>query len=128
VSSHFPISLHIFVIDDYHSVVQSDCNMPPKESKESNLMRGDAAFRSYEAKCVCGHSEDNNCAHYLTNALISGGGFHQLDGGKGANQRIVNEFLVCASGRPLRAKEVRDLFFKKIGLTLCCVFLIIAAS
>ena len=42
----------------------------------------EAAWNSYENKCVCEHRYDNNCAHFLSNALILGK-FSILDGGKG---------------------------------------------
>ena len=41
------------------------------------------------------------------------GGFTAIDGGKGADLRIVNGFCVCRSGRPVRAKELRSWFGKK---------------
>ena len=69
-------------------------------------------WASYSDSCVCGYKYDNNCAHFLSNALILGG-FSQIDGGVGDNFRIVNGFCVCRSGRPVRAKELRTLFFAK---------------
>ena len=61
---------------------------------------------------MCGYAYDNNCAHYLSNAMILGG-YSEIDGGIGANFRIVNGFCVCRSGRPVRAKELRDWFGRK---------------
>ena len=71
-----------------------------------------SAWDNYSSSCVCGYAYDNNCAHYLSNALIKGG-FSEIDGGVGANFRIVNGFCVCRSGRPVRAKELRDWFGRK---------------
>lgn len=71
-----------------------------------------SAWDKYSNSCVCGYAYENNCAHYLSNALILGG-FSEIDGGKGANFRIVNGFCVCRSGRPVRAKELRDWFGRK---------------
>ena len=45
-------------------------------------------------------------------ALIQGG-FSAIDGGSGADLRIVKGFCVCSSGRPIRAKELRSWFGKK---------------
>lgn len=41
------------------------------------------------------------------------GGFSELDGGKGAEYRIVDGRCVCAMGRPVRAKEMRTWFVSK---------------
>lgn len=71
-----------------------------------------SAWDQYTGSCVCGYAYKNNCAHYLSNALILGG-FSEIDGGKGENFRIVNGFCVCRSGRPVRAKELRDWFGRK---------------
>ena len=71
-----------------------------------------SAWNKYTDSCDCGHKYDNNCAHYLSNALILGG-FSEIDGGKGGKKgefRIVNGFYVCSSGRPVRAKQLRDWF------------------
>ena len=70
------------------------------------------SFDKYTNSCVCGYAYDNNCAHYLSNAMILGG-FSEINGGNGANFRIVNGFCVCRSGRPVRAKEMRDWFGRK---------------
>uniref|UniRef100_A0A914EP22 Uncharacterized protein n=1 Tax=Acrobeloides nanus TaxID=290746 RepID=A0A914EP22_9BILA len=56
----------------------------------------------YKDSCVCGKPEDNNCAHYLTNWMI-------LNGNMSANPPGC---YCCSSGRPIRAKEVRDYIFK----------------
>jgi len=70
------------------------------------------AWDAYENECVCKERQENNCAHYISNALIKGG-FSELDGGEGGNQRIRNGFCVCPKGRPIRAKELRDWFARK---------------
>ena len=71
-----------------------------------------SAWDNYSHSCVCGEKYKNNCAHYLSNALIEAK-YSDIDGGKGANFRIVNGFCVCRSGRPVRAKELRDWFGKE---------------
>ena len=65
----------------------------------------ESAWSQYVHSCECGRSYDNNCAHYISNALINGG-FSDLDGGNGADMRKVNGRIVCCSGRPIRAKEL----------------------
>ena len=64
------------------------------------------AWSEYVDSCECGHRYSDNCAHYLSNALIKGG-FSDLDGGNGADLRNVSGRIVCCSGRPIRAKELR---------------------
>ncbi len=64
------------------------------------------AFAGYSGSCVCGESFRNNCAHFLSDALIRGG-CSELDGGTGALYRRRNGLVVCKSGRPVRAKELR---------------------
>lgn len=73
-----------------------------------------SAWSSYSGTCLCGNKEGyaNNCAHYLSNAMILGG-YSQINGGKGAEMRIVNGFCVCSEGRPIRAKEMRSWFGTK---------------
>ena len=70
------------------------------------------AWSNYTGSCKCGHRYDNNCAHFLSNALIDGG-FSDIDGGSGGDLRLVNGFCVCRSGRPVRAKELRAWFGRK---------------
>lgn len=65
-----------------------------------------AATGKYTGTCACGKAYSNNCAHYLSDALIKGG-YSELDGGKGADMRIVHGRCVCTAGRPIRAKELR---------------------
>ena len=80
------------------------------------MSRIESAWDKYSSSCVCGHSYDGlNCAHYLSNALIKGG-FSEIDGGVGDNYRTVHGFCVCRSGRPIRAKELRDWFNKTWSL------------
>ena len=67
------------------------------------------AWDSYKDSCVCGYAYERNSAHCFSNSLIIGG-FVSIYGGEGSNFRIVNGFCVCRSGRPVRAKEVRDWF------------------
>lgn len=73
----------------------------------------ETSWSSYCNSCVCGESfSGKNCAHYLSNAFIKGG-FTSIDGGEGALFRTANGFCVCKSGRPVRAKELRKLFFAR---------------
>lgn len=71
------------------------------------------AWSSYGG-CICGNKEGykNNCAHYLSNAMIIGG-YSEIDGGTGREKRIVNGFCVCSAGRAIRAKEMRSWFGRK---------------
>lgn len=52
------------------------------------------AYNLYEDKCDCGERFGNNCAHFLSNALIKAG-FRMPSGG-----------AKCRSGRMIRAKEL----------------------
>ena len=70
----------------------------------------EAAWKSYSDSCVCGEKLKNNCAHYLSNALIEAG-YSSIDGGSGGLFRDENGYCVCKSGRPVRAKELRNTFF-----------------
>lgn len=54
------------------------------------------AFNLYEDKCDCGDRYENNCAHFLSNALIKAG------------FRMPSWGAKCRSGRMIRAKELRD--------------------
>lgn len=69
--------------------------------------------QSYKTQCSfsCGKREDNNCAHYVSNALIKAG-LKGIDGGKGKLHRTEKGMVVCEHGRPIRAKELRDWFAK----------------
>ena len=71
-----------------------------------------SSWDEYKNSCICAPPDRryaNNCAHFLSNALILGG-FSDIDGGKGADMREVKGFCVCPSGRPIRAKELRKWF------------------
>lgn len=72
------------------------------------------AWSKYSGGCKCGnkHGYKDNCAHYLSHALIRAG-YSELDGGTGLEKRIVNGFAVCSAGRPIRAKELRSWFSRK---------------
>ena len=72
------------------------------------------AFNEYDNSCSCGFRYENNCAHFLSNALIKGG-FSQLDGGIGSNFRKRNGMIVCRTGRPVRANELRAWFREFYG-------------
>lgn len=74
------------------------------------------AFDAYTSNsCSCGIRYADNCAHYLSNALIKGG-FSELDGGNGKDLRKErNGMIVCRTGRPVRAKELRNWFKKLYG-------------
>ena len=76
----------------------------------------EAAWDAYQNNCACGEDSSvfkNHCAHYLSNALIKAG-FSDLNGGIGERFRIAsNGYCVCKSGRPVRAKELRNNFFVK---------------
>ena len=67
----------------------------------------DQAWSDFDGSCTCGEVLENNCAHFLSNALISAGNT-ELNGGPGSLYRTVNNRVVCKSGRPVRAKELRD--------------------
>ena len=69
-------------------------------------------FSGYTDSCACGTAYENNCAHFLSNALIKGG-FSAINGGNGGDLRTRNGFCVCPSGRPIRAKELRAWFGRK---------------
>lgn len=60
--------------------------------------------------CDCGDSKDNDCAHYLSDALIRAG-YHELDGGIGG------KLAICGAGRPIRAREMREWFRDKAAHT-----------
>jgi hypothetical protein len=70
------------------------------------------AYGAYRGSCDCSENLGNNCAHYLSDALIRAG-YGELDGGKGGLYRRRNGRIVCKSGRPVRAKEMRDWFASK---------------
>ncbi|MEC0184744.1 hypothetical protein P4H61_25055 [Paenibacillus peoriae] len=53
------------------------------------------AYELYEGKCTCDTSYGNDCAHFLSNALINAG--YSITSG-----------VKCPTGRLIRAKELRD--------------------
>lgn len=67
------------------------------------------AYSNFDRGCECGEDLGNNCAHYLSDALIEAG-YSQLDGGSGGLYRRRNGRVVCKEGRPVRAAELRDWF------------------
>lgn len=67
------------------------------------------AANVFDRACSCGEALANNCAHYLSDAMIDAG-YTELDGGVGGMYRRRNGFVVCKHGRPVRAKEMRDWF------------------
>jgi hypothetical protein len=100
-------------------VVQQAAVSPAERSIGAQISRGQAgaivqrdlatAFSNYRGSCDCGENLGNNCAHYLSDALIRAG-YSDLDGGTGALYRRRNGRIVCKSGRPVRAAELRDWF------------------
>ena len=74
------------------------------------------AWDKYRGSCECRnkYGYENNCAHYLSDALIRAG-YNELDGGteEDREMRLRNGFIVCSAGRPIRAKELRDWFGRK---------------
>jgi hypothetical protein len=66
-------------------------------------------FDHYRGRCECGEILDNNCAHFLSDAFIRAG-YTELDGGTGARFRRHDGRIVCAGGRPVRAREMREWF------------------
>ena len=73
-----------------------------------------AAWNQYSGSCKCKKTQDNNCAHYLSDALIKGG-FSELNGGEGLNHRVRNGFIVCPSGRPVQAMQLRNWAEQEFG-------------
>lgn len=71
------------------------------------------AFNNYRGRCDCGEDLGNNCAHYLSDALIRSGYAAELDGGNGALYRRRHGRIVCRAGRPVRAKEIMGWFVSK---------------
>ena len=62
---------------------------------------------SYTNSCVCGKKFDNNCAHFLSNWMIKNGDLSCNPSGA----------YCCESGRPIRAKEMRNVFVNNLRLT-----------
>ena len=62
---------------------------------------------SYSNSCVCGEKFTNNCAHFLSNWMIKNGDLSPNPSGT----------YCCKSGRPVRAKEMRNVFTNELGLS-----------
>ena len=62
----------------------------------------------YENGCICEERFTGNCAHYLCNWLIENGKIDENPDG----------CYCCDKGRPIRAKEVRNIIFPMLGLSL----------
>ena len=83
---------------------------PTRTSQAQVIRRSLAdAFNRYRGQCDCGEHLENNCAHFLSDALIRAG-YNELDGGVGGLYRRRNGRIVCKAGRPVRARELRDWF------------------
>ncbi len=74
------------------------------------------AFDAFTLSCPCGEDLGNNCAHFLSNALINAG-YDELDGGVGGLYRRRGGRLVCRHGRPVRAAELRAWFAEQASAT-----------
>ena len=61
---------------------------------------------SYTNSCVCGKRFENNCAHFLSNWMINNGNLSSYPSGA----------YCWDSGRPIRAKEMRNVFVNSLGL------------
>jgi hypothetical protein len=87
-------------------------NAPPGQGVIQRSLS--AAFGNFEGdgSCSCGESLPNNCAHFLSDALIRAG-YSELDGGKGGLYRRKNGRAVCKHGRPVRAREMKTWFESK---------------
>ena len=62
---------------------------------------------SYTNSCVCRKQYTNNCAHYLSNWMINNNVLSTNPSGA----------YCCDSGRPIRAKEMRNVFTNTLGLS-----------
>ena len=61
---------------------------------------------SYTNSCDCGQKYENNCAHFLSNWMIK----------NNILKCNPNGAYCCDSGRPIRAKEMRNVFVNELGL------------
>lgn len=93
-------------------------SVAPVEEDEAGVLQRSLAttFSGFSRECPCGEDLGNNCAHYLSDALIDAG-YDELDGGEGARYRKRNGRIVCKHGRPVRAKELRDWFADQASTT-----------
>ena len=64
--------------------------------------------KAFVKECVCNYRYDTNCAHFLSNWMINNGYIKEYPTGANA---------YCSRGRPIRAKEMRDVF-KNMGLKM----------
>ena len=64
-------------------------------------------MNTYTNYCVCGESYGNDCAHFLSNWLIKKGNLSKNPSGA----------FCCNEGRPIRAKEMRNVFINSLGLS-----------
>ncbi|MFC1751467.1 DUF4157 domain-containing protein [Pseudomonadota bacterium] len=87
-------------------VIQQSGNHALESVQRKSLQE---AANVFDLDCSCGEALANNCAHYLSDAMIDAG-YSELDGGIGGMYRRRNGFVVCKHGRPVRAKEMRDWF------------------
>ena len=89
-------------------------------TSRGSLEKLEAAFNAYANTCSAGTCpcssvfHGGNCAHFLSNALIQGG-FEELHGGDSdsctnPSPGPTHNMVVCQKGRPIRAKQLRDLF------------------
>lgn len=69
-------------------------------------------FSNFNDSCSCGEDLGNNCAHYLSDALIRSGD-SDLDAGEGGLYRKHAGRAVCKHGRPVRARELEKWFADK---------------
>jgi hypothetical protein len=58
---------------------------------------------SYSGACTCRHAYENNCAHFLSNAIIAAG-FTEL------SKSNDNIHARCTQQRPIRARDMKDWF------------------
>jgi hypothetical protein len=96
---------HLLAHELTHVVQQGGAGAGPEVVRRT-LAGG---FTNYRGSCECGEDLGNNCAHFLSDALIRAG-HDELDGGVGGLYRRHGGRVVCRSGRPVRAREMRDWF------------------
>ncbi|MFJ7890394.1 hypothetical protein ACIQYL_20240 [Lysinibacillus xylanilyticus] len=87
---------HDFNIKEYGNpiVLNPGSNTKKHLASEKIFASLSEAYNLYENKCDCGDRYDNNCAHFLSNALIKAGFSMPSSGEK------------CRSGRMIRAREL----------------------
>jgi hypothetical protein len=92
---------------DWRLAGETDTDRPIDDAHDTPSLAD--VFDLYRGRCECGEVLENNCAHFLTDAFIRAG-YDELDGGTGARFRRHNGRIVCAGGRPVRAREMREWF------------------